>query len=310
MASKKFTLLVSLVIAGATVGYSQLGGGLNYQDSTKINKKKLPQYNEWKNNTNAFPPVPKAMGQLSIYGGTNWFDGDCPSQPGWQVGASYRKALGYILSLRGSISYGESKGMDYRQSRYLYNNNALNVYSTQLGGQGYYVHNFKTTMINGSIDMVASLNNIMFHRSKSKLNATVFVGYSPFVYNTKMDVLAGSSRYNYTTNAGAFFGRPRKDVISDLKGILDGDYETYARVNDRSQNFDDPSPSQSQWRHAFSFGGGFEYRIGSRVSLGLDARYLMTNDDYIDGWYLGQAGALTPDKDNILYTNLSINFNL
>lgn len=315
MASKKFTLLVSLVMVGATVGYSQLGGTLDYQDSTKVNKRKLPQYNEWKNNNEAFPPAPRAMGQLSVFGGTNYFNGDCPSLPGWQVGASYRKALGYMFSLRAGISYGKSRGLDYRKNEFLFNNPALNIYSPGQGGTNFYVHNFEAEVINGHLDLVASLNNIMFHRKQSKLNVTLFVGYSPFVYRTKMDVLTGANqtqRYDWTQGqtVGNFFGRSRSDVRSDLKDMLDGDFETYAKVNDRAQNFDDASPTNRQWRHAISAGGGLEYRIAPRISLGFDARFLMTRDDYIDGWYLGTSRALTPDKDNILYTNLSFNFNL
>jgi hypothetical protein len=273
MASKKFTLLFLLVVVGATAGFSQLGGTLDYKDSTKLNKRKLPQYNEWKNNNEAFPPVPKAMGQLSIFGGTNYFNGDCPSLVGWQVGASYRKALGYVVSLRAGISYGKSRGLDYRQSAYLFNAPALNVYSTQLGGPGYYVHNFNAEVINGHLDLVVSLNNVMFHKKQSKFNVNVFAGYSPFVYRTTMDFLTGQNqtqRYDWTRgqSVGDFFGRPRGDIRSDLKDLLDGNRETYAQVNDRAQNFNDSQRTARQWRHAISLGGGLEYRSPHFARLG------------------------------------------
>ena len=315
MASKKFTLLLLLVVVGATAGFSQLGGTLDYKDSSKLNKRKLPQYNEWKNNNEAFPPVPRAMGQLSIYGGTNWFNGDCPSLPGWQVGVSYRKALGYVLSLRASVGYGKSRGLDYRPSRYLFNAPALNAYSTANGGPGYYVHNFSAEMITGNLDLVASLNSVMFHKKQSKFNVNVFAGYSPYVYRTTMDYFQGANQraiYNWSGSqtSNDFFSRPRGDIRSDLKGLLDGNRETYAQVNDRAQNFNDAERTARQWRHAISLGAGLEFRVAPRISLGLDTRFLMTGDDYIDGWHLGAAGAPTSEKDNILFTNFAINFNL
>ncbi len=320
MASKKFTLLAFLVIGAVSVGYSQLGGVLDYLDSSKINSKKLPQYNEWKSNSkeNVFPPVPKAMGQLSIYGGMAYVDGDCPGNPGWNIGASYRKALGYVVSLRGSIGYGVATGLDYRKNGALINNSALSVYEKPWAGNptavgpGWYVANFQTTMITPSIDMIFSFNNIMFHRKSSKFNFYGMIGYTPLIYRTKMDVRNGSSPYNFaslTSSNANFFNRPRKDIRSDLKNFFDGSYETYARVNDRSANFDNGSPTQYQVRHSFSTGLGTEFRIASRWSLGLEFKYLFTHDDYIDGWIYSN-GALTPDKDNIIFTNFSLNYNL
>jgi opacity protein-like surface antigen len=312
MASKKFTLLVSLVIAGATAGYSQLGGTIDYQDSTKINKKKLPQYNEWKNNskTNVFPPVPKAQGQLSVYGGLLLTDADAPTEAGYNVGVSYRKALGYVVSIRGGIGYGVVKGLDYKQSAYLYNNPVLTRNYSRPSGPGYYVHSHKTTVWTPSLDMIFSLNNIMFHRAKSKFNFYGLVGWTPLIYQTKLDALNGSAPYNYNNLSQNFFARPRKDIRSDLKNFFDGDYETDAVVRSREPNFDQSGNGKPQIRHSFNLGGGMEFRIASRMSLGLEFKYIMANDDYIDGWYLGQAGALTPEKDNLFVTNLHINFNL
>lgn len=309
MASKKFTLLFSLVIAGTTIGYSQLGGTIDYQDSTKINKKKLPQYNEWKNNskTNVFPPVPKAQGQLSINGGLLLQDADCPTNAGWNIGVSYRKALGYVVSLRAGFGYGVVTGLDYKPSKYTYNNPALQPYNAT---SGFYVHNNKTTVMTPSVDAIVSLNNIMFHRSKSKFNVYGLVGYTALVYKTTMDTRNGNALYNFSSLNSNFFGRPRKDIRSDLKNFFDGDYETNAVVRGREQNFDQSGSGKNQWRHSFSIGGGTEYRIASRMSLGLEFKYMFTGDDYIDGWYLGQAGALTPNNDNLMFTNFFINFNL
>ena len=70
---------------------------------------------------------------------------------------------------------------------------------------------------------------------------------------------------------------------------------------------------------------GLEYKLTKRMSLGLEAKYVMVTDDYLDGWSRAGEGytnsnvsgqiihnpsSLTPDKDNLLYTNLTVNFNV
>jgi opacity protein-like surface antigen len=319
MASKKFTLLAVLVIGAAATGFGQLGGVLDYLDSTKVSSKNLPKYNEWKNNSksNYFPTKPRSMGQLSLNVGMFMVDGDCPPTPGWNVGLSYRKALGYVVSVRGGISYAQTKGLDYRKNGNLGNNELLlQTYSLNdpnypgAAGPGYYVHNYKTTLWAPTLDFIVNFNNVMFHKNKSKFALYGLVGYSPIIYKTEMDILDGSRAYNFASLTPAFFTRPRADIRSDLKdNFFDGSYETPARVNDRAQNFGDGAPDKAQLRHTMSAGLGTEFRIASRVSLGLEFKYMLTFDDYIDGWYLNNGG-MTSDKDNALFTNLHINFNL
>lgn len=310
-----------LVIGAVASGFGQLGGVLDYLDSTKVSSKNLPKYNEWKNNSksNYFPTKPRSMGQLSVYGGMFYIDGDAPGVPGWNAGVTYRKALGYVVSYRVGLGYGSAKGLDYRKNGNLGNNNVLlqnysmpNTGYPNAKGPGWYVHSFKTTVWTPTIDLIVNFNNIMFHKNKSKFGLYGLIGYTPMVYKTELDALNGSSAYNFaalTTNNPQFFNRPRADIRSDLESFFDGDYETPAAVNDRAQNFGDSEAGKSQFRHSFNAGFGTEFRIASRVSLGLEFKYLFSFDDYIDGWFLNNGG-LTPDKDNTIFTNLHINFNL
>ena len=326
MASKKYTLLASLLFAAATGGFAQLGGVVDYKDSSKVTRSGMAQQNEWRNNskTQSFPAKPRDMWQVGLYGGMFLIDGDVPSLPGWNVGLQVRKALGYVISLRGQVGYGETKGLDYRRNANLLNNPALSVYavpgspnSTPASrGPGWYVANYKSKAITPSVDALISLNNIMFHKKQSNFNVYALIGYTAFIYQTKIDALNGNSAYNYqnlpglTTGVPRFFDRPRKDIRSDLKNFFDGTYETNAVVNDRRQNFDDAGSSQFQIRHSFDFGAGLEYRIGARTSIGAEAKWVRTDDDYLDGWYLNQNNGNTAEHDNVLFTNVSINYNL
>ena len=312
MTSKKFTLLAVLMVGAASVGYSQLGGVIDYLDSSKVKAKDLPQYNEWKSGSpmSTFPPKPRHMGQLGIFGGLMMMDGDAPTLPGWNAGISYRRAFGYTISWRVGVGYGKVKTLDYRMNRNFGNARVYERYDAAAGGPDFFVHSSETTVINPSADLLISLNNIMFHRAKSKFNFYLMAGYSPMLYKTKLDALNGSALYNFGGLGAGFFARERGDIRDDLKDLFDGDYETVARVNDRAQNFDDGAPDQTQWRHTFNTGLGTEMRIAPRASLSFEFKYKWTLDDYIDGWFLNNNVAYTADKDNLWFTNLSLNFNL
>ena len=328
MASKKYILSAALLLASASGAWAQLGGVHNYMDSSYIPASRLAQQNEWKNNSTSqnFPARPRDMWQLGVYGGLFMVDGDCPALPGWNVGVSMRKAIGYVLSLRGSISYGQDKGLDYRKNPNLANHPALGVYrnpspaSPNGTGPGFYVHNFKNTTINPSLDLLISFNNIMFHSKENKLNIYGVVGYSPVFYKTAVDLFAGSTKYNYAGLGAGFFNRKRQDIRSDLKNFFDGDYETDALLNDRSQNLNKSGLGNYNFRHSFNTGLGMEYRLSKKASLSFEAKYVWSHDDYMDGWIFAggdvdtrgdiSGAKLTPDKDNLVYVNLGINFNL
>ena len=342
MASKKYMLLTALMLGSAFGAWAQLGGVHNYLDSSYIPASRIAQQNEWKNNSKSqnFPARPRDMWQIGVTGGLFMINGDCPSLPGWNVGVQVRKALGYVLSLRGSLTYGQTKGLDYRKNANLDNNVVLAPYRPTWdggtkaadGSQSYYVANYKATEINPSLDLLISLNNIMFHSKQNKLNVYALVGYSPTFYKTALDLMNGSTLYNYQTGnngvtpgAAGFFNRPRKDIRSDMKNFFDGDYETNASLNDRSPNLNKAGLGKYNFRHSANLGVGAEYRISAKVSIGAEFKYSLTQDDYLDGWSRGgesygaatQAGtvvhnpsSLTPDKDQTIHTNLSLNFNL
>src|SRR5678815_2706199 len=108
MASKKYTLITGLLLAATTSGFSQLGGVVDYKDSSKVPSKRMAQQNEWRNNslTQSFPARPRDMWQLGVYGGIFSLNADVPSEAGWNAGLQLRKSLGYVFSLRFQAGYG------------------------------------------------------------------------------------------------------------------------------------------------------------------------------------------------------------
>jgi len=329
MASKKYILSTALLLASVTGAWAQLGGVHNYMDSSYIPASRMAQQNEWKNNSKNqnFPARPRDMWQLGVTGGLFMVDGDCPALPGWNVGVGIRKSLGYVLSLRGSISYGQNKGLDYRKNPNLSNHPSLAVYRNaspsfpNASGPGFYVHNYKNTTIAPSLDLLVSFNNIMFHSKENKLNIYGVVGYSPVFYKTQLDLFSGANgRYGYAALGAGFFNRSRQDIRSDMKNLFDGEYETDALLNDRSQNLNKSGLGKYNFRHSFNTGLGMEYRLSKKVSLSFETKYVWTHDDYMDGWIFAggdvdsrgdiSQAKLTPDKDNLIFTNIGIHFNL
>ncbi len=300
----------ALMLGAATGSWAQLGGTHNYMDSSYIPARKMSQQNEWRNNSKDqnFPARPRDMWQVGVTAGLFMIDGDVPALPGWNAGFSIRKAIGYVVSLRGSLTYGETKGLDYRPNRNIANSPVIAANYPNSN----YVANFKTQAFTPTLEALISLNNIMFHSKQNKLNINVGVGYAPFIYKTMMNVLDANNRaYNY--NAVTNFAGTRKDIRKAINNVLDDSYETPAVVNDRTQNFDRAGNGRYNFRHSWLTSVGAEYRLSSKLSLGFDFKYLFTHDDYIDGWrYQGgpTTAVLTSNPDNAIFTNLSLNFNL
>src|SRR5687768_10633635 len=98
MASKKYKLLFAvflLLTSGVSAQTTPTGSGYDVYDSAVISAKRMPQQNEFWNNTYSFPAKPRNMFEVGISGGTFNVVGDVSSQalsPAFAV--HVRKALG------------------------------------------------------------------------------------------------------------------------------------------------------------------------------------------------------------------------
>ncbi len=311
---RKILLLIAVTVISAT-SFGQLGGTHNYLDTSYISPRNLAQQSDFLNNNSNFPAKPRDMWQLGVFIGFPYVDGDAPqalhglgsgiSSYAWGAGVSVRKAIGYVVSLRGSLAYYNMVGLDYQPNRN-FNNHPL-IQSTYQNAARGYVHNYHTTSVVGSLEALISLNNIMFHNKQGRYNLYLLAGYTAFMYQTKMDVLnAAGGAYPYET---INFFAPRKDIRSQLRKMSDGVYETKALTNDRR-----PELGEYNLRHAFSTGAGLEYRIASQTSIGLEYKRIAMRDDYVDG-YFRQSGDLvnpvfTSEWDNVGFLSFSVNQNL
>jgi outer membrane protein OmpA-like peptidoglycan-associated protein len=321
MEIKKYAFITALMLGIASGAWAQLGGVHNYMDSSYIPASRMAQQNEWRNNSPSqnFPARPRDQWQLGIYGGYFAIAGDVASLPGWDVGVSIRKALGYTVSLRASIAYGQAYGLGYAPDFTLANIPNQTVQNSIKANGGYYVDNYQTQTIAPALDALFSLNNIMFHKNKSKLNVYLLAGYSPMAYMTNLNLLNSSGvAYNWSA-LGVNFNQKRSDIRKQIKAQLDGSYETGGIVKNRDNNFGENKRDVYHFRHSFDFGAGLEYRVGKSFSIGLETKLVYTASDYLDGKVYALLGnpangtlatSYTPNSDIPIYTNLSFNFNL
>ena len=194
MASKKLNLLGVALLAlslGATA--QTTGSGYDVYDSSVISNKRLPQQNEFWNNTYNFPAKPRNMWEIGVAAGAMTVSGDVTAKfPTLGFSAHVRKALGYVFSLRLQYANGTAKGQNWGIAENFGRNSAWNQYGspyrTKAGAiiptYGFdattiaptldiVYYNYKANIQDLSLQGIFTLNNIRFHKNKTGL---VFYG--------------------------------------------------------------------------------------------------------------------------------------
>ncbi len=169
MASKKYTLLAVLLVMLQIAGNAQTktDWGWDWKDSSKVPTKSIPQYNEFLNNQFPYPPKPRNAWELGFTLGNSVVIGDVPlsskNYGGYVIGASLRKSISHLVSLRGSLYFSQSS-------------------IPAVAGKSPYV---KTTSFTGSIDAIFSINALSFYRGNPKLDWYGLAGSSLLVLSAK-----------------------------------------------------------------------------------------------------------------------------
>ncbi|HQV61345.1 MAG: OmpA family protein [Chitinophagaceae bacterium] len=340
MASKKYLFLAGAFCLLASYGFSQrVGASYDVKDSSLVPSKRMPQHTEFLNGTYNFPSKPRNQWELGIKGGLFQVSGDVPAQfvsPGF--GAHIRKAFGYIFSLRLEYMYGIGKGYSFRANENYAKNPAWGAnisdpnqrYSapqaiTGAGGVRQIVssktgltstpfeqifYNYKTKVQDLSLEGVVTLNNIRFHKSKTGFNFYGFAGIGGSIYDTKVNALDGSSKYNFNAiNQAAY--KNRKDFIKNMKNdVLDDSFETPAE----NQGDRRPKLFGDTFKPSGTVGAGVAFKLSNRLNLAIEDRWTFIKDDLLDGqrWQEAAWGdaTLTRDFDSYNYLSVGLNINL
>ncbi len=338
MASKKYFILAVTLCLLASSGFSQgVGTSYDVKDSSLIPAKRMPQHTEFLNGTYNFPSKPRNQWEIGIKGGLFQVSGDIPAQfvsPGF--GAHVRKAFGYIFSLRLEYLYGIGKGYSFREAENYAKNPAWGsnisdpnqrysapqavtvasvrqIVSSKTGLSStpfeHIFYNYKTKVQDLSLEGVVTLNNIRFHKSKTGFNIYGFAGLGGTVYDTKVNALNGSTKYNFDAISQAAY-KNRRDFIKDMKKTLDGSFETAAE----NQGDRRPKLFGDTFKPSGTVGAGVAFRLSNRLNLALEDRWTFVKDDLLDGqrWQEQAWGdaVLTRDFDSYNYMSLGLNINL
>jgi len=299
MASKKYILLAALIVFFQTVGMAQTDWGWDWKDSSKVPTKLLPQYNEFLNNQFPYPPKPRSKWDMSVNMGYSFItNSEVRTRGGYGGGISFRKAIDHNWSFR----IGTTLSVNYGQGTHAVAGPGLGYYYVYPAATNY-VPNYRASIGTLSFDFIYSINPQSYYRGNPKWNIYALVGYSMVGSETQIDAFkqTGStySNYNYS---GVNFNQPTKDIVTAVKAVQDGVYESkgYNPDGKRGSFF---SIGDRIVRHGLDFGGGFSYKVSKKFNIGIEQKFT-TLTKYTDG------SGLSSQRNMLSYTSAQLHFNL
>lgn len=319
------------------------GAGYDVLDTSLIPERRMEQQRDFLSNQYDFPSKPRNQWEIGISFGAFNVSGDVRSKniftaknPGQTTGFGLhlRKAWGYIISTRLQYLHGTASGFNWQAGtgywahdnpwmRRGYGVNGTIVDKNYKANPVFY--NYKTNVDELSFQLVASLNNIKFHKSRNKASLYALAGIGGTLYDVWVDAAKGTKNYDFTPIINKNYNpeqpsstwkssyRARKEKNNDLKALFDGTYESQAERHDNRPWFG----KDKTYRTILTVGLGIQFKLGRRVSLAIEDKWSYTNDDLIDGqrwqeWPTpGYGGsAMTRDFDTYNYLSLGLNLHL
>lgn len=280
-----------------------------------------PEQNKnWRMGEYKFSSKPKNSWEFGIHFGHFFIDGDIDREipGGFGAGIHLRKAMNYVLSIRGSLFYGKAKGFETQAWRHknigggLYEDTWAD-YDPSLGGPGEWFPAHETTYIAGHLAAIVNIGNLLFHKERNKWNWYAGLGIGLDHHSVMLDLLDSNglpymdlrNRVNWTLDE--FNTKDGRDRIkTELRGIYDGVYETEGfkkkgifRVGDEFNIHAVFVPSM-----------GFSRKFSKRLNIGIEHKIFLSDNDYLDGIKWRTAVDQTNNVDIGHYTHLVVGVNL
>ena len=325
MASKKYLLVVALIVLIQSVGLAQTDWGWDWKDTSKISVKNMPQHNEFLNNQYPYPAMPRNQWELSFSLGNSRIIGDVANYKfGYGAGFSLRKALNNMISLRGGFLYQQSAGIDPILSTNAQTDGFLSPTLPYRGITGYgvyawhspagtsgaakaFVANYRNVSYSGVFDMIVSLNSLSHYRGNPKWDVYVFGGYALVASDVDTRLALGGSAatpfdfttINYTGSKSAV-----QDAVNNLLKTANtgGSKDNYTNAPVRARR-DDIGSGNLLINHALTYGAGFAYKLSNKLNIGFEDRVMNTFSGDQDGLNTGS-------RDLMNYASAKLNINL
>ncbi len=235
------------------------GAGYDVLDTALIPSRRMDQQRDFLTNQYDFPAKPRNQWEIGVSIGSFNVSGDVRSKnlftaknPGQTLGfgVHLRKAWGYIISTRLQYLHGTATGFNWQPSTGYWGHNDGNpwVLNYPGGPNGTNTtpvfYNYKTNVDELSFQLLASLNNIKFHKARNKASVYGIAGIGGMLYDTWVDALKGNKPYTadfieiinrdykYDSPSWTNEYRSRKAKNKDLKAMFDGTYESPAERHD------------------------------------------------------------------------------
>lgn len=274
------------------------------------------QNKEWRMGQYKYSAKPKNALEIGIKGGHFFIDGDVDRElpAGYGVGLHLRKAIHYVFSIKGEAFYGVARGLDPQPS--FSNLTAENFHDGVYAGYGPsnpWFANHETTYIAATLEGVVNIGNLLFHKERNKWNWYASMGVGLDTHFTKHDLRDASGNLytdlidrvdwdsrKFDTRAG------RQDIISNLKQVYDGTYETDGfqkkgifRVGD-----------EYNIHAVFVASSGIARKISKRLNVAFEWKGFFSDNDLLDGQKYRTATDQTNNVDISHFTNITFGLNL
>lgn len=262
---------------------------------------------EWRMGKYKYSSKPKHATELGIHLGHFHINGDVPSDlpSGFGVGLHLRRAFNYVFSWRAGIQYSQAAGLDGRESNMItiiYDNNGMKFPGYK--NSDYMYRSFKARNIQGSVELITNIGNLLFHKPRNKWNFYAGIGLGVTNADVRMNYFNGDKAYDFGEVLGTKNTRAKR---AKIKEIMDDSYETSAENNRNVTGllFDNGFIIPS-----FVGSVAVSRKINKRVNVSLEHQFWAQDFDKWDGHSYRTRLDQTNDSDNAHYTNVRIGINL
>ena len=251
-----------------------------------------------------FPERTPGWYTLGINGGFAYQTSDVKSTlEGYGLGLTLAKNFYYqpgstiSFDLRGRLMYSETIGLNTKRSTGIQFNDALNGtnaldYTSENGGLGYYLPNYKTNHAELGLEGVLTANRL---RENTGIIISAFGGINLDWYNSNIDQANANGTYDYTQVDD--INDSNSSIKSILRNnILDGVYETNAH------GFED----EGKIKFMPSLGLELGYQFTPRFSMHVAHKATFAGADDIDGQLWTNNNSPTGTNDVHHYTNVAL----
>ncbi len=330
---KKLNLAVGLFTTFSLLAsQASAQGTVNPTDDNFVIKAHKARHEEWRAGKNQFPGRPRDMWQIGLGGGSFLVSGDVKPAFGWGASLHVRKSIGYVFSLKAEYMFGQANGINYAGSSvrafpnvspFTRTDQEGNVQAVdKYGTADVFYSNYRIVQHHAlSLQTVYNLNNIKFHKRSNKWALNLILGLGANLYQTRIDALDANGN-PYTADMNAISNKTatgqydlkkladRNSIINELRGALDGDYETLAQQNANNLLTIGDDDNRMVINPFINVGLSLEFLISKRISIALEHQAFISDDDFFDGKSRKENGSRTSNIDIPHYTSLRLNFHI